>query len=161
MNYKRLGGMAALFMLLAFPASASMVSLLLVETGINGRAPSSQITSVWEGGLLSAFFNAGHIVTNSPITRMQNKPSPFISGSIENDFNEAVFGGAEYFILGFLEYQLQSGTLVPVELALKIYTANTKKLLYEQSFPVGRGSNFAEEYRLAQNAGRVIISQLQ
>lgn len=161
MNYKRFTGMAVLFLFLVFPASASMVSLLLVETGLNERAPRSQVTSAWEGGLLSAFFDAGYIVTNSPIARVASKPSPYISGSIERDFNDAILGGADFFILGFVEYRLQNGRPVPVEVALKVYSTNTKKLLYEQNFPAGTGRNLADEYRFAQDAGRVIVSHLR
>ena len=160
MNHKRLGSLAVLLILLAFPASASMVSFLLVETGLDEGAPHTELTSVWEGGLMDAFFNAGHIVTNSPITRMRNRPSRDLSGFIENDFNEAALNGAEYYILGFLEYQAQGGRPVPVGVALRVYTISSQRLIHEQSFPAGTGRNLNEEYRLAQNAGRIIISHI-
>jgi hypothetical protein len=161
MDYKRLGSMAALLMLLAFPASASMVSFLMVETGINEEVSSGQYTSLWEGGLMAAFFDAGHIVTNGPVARMEKKPSRDLTGTVEVDFNEAVKGGAEYFILGFIEYQVRSGKPVPVGIALKLYQTDSKKLVFEQSFPAGSGKNLDEEYLFAQNAGKVIISHLK
>jgi hypothetical protein len=153
--------MAALFVVLTFPVSASVVSFLIVETGINDEASNPQYTSVWEGGLMNAFFDAGHIVTNSPITRMERKPDKDISGIIEADFKEAANGGAEYFILGFLEYRIQGGRPVPSGIQLKIYRTRAQTVVYEHSFQAGTGKSLTEEYQFAQNAGRVIISHLK
>ena len=160
MIHKRLAGMTIMLIVLAFPASASMVSFMLVETGINDGVQSGQYTSLWEGGLMAAFFDAGHIVTNSPITRMERQPDRDIAGKVAVDFSEAARGGADYFILGFLEYRIQGDRGVPVRIALKLYSSNTRTLLFEQSFPAGTGKSLDEEYKFAQNAGRSIISHL-
>ena len=161
MNIKRLWGMAALLLLLAFPASASMVSFLVVETGLSEESAASQYSSLWEGGLMEVFFNAGHIVSNYPVARMEKRPAKDISGSIESDFNEAAEGGADYFILGFLEYQLNGLTPLPVGISLKLYKTDTKELIFERNFPAGTGKNPNEEYQYAQNAGRIIISNIK
>ena len=160
MGKKRLWGMIILLIFLAFPVSASMVSFLLVETGISDDILSGQYSSLWEGGLMAAFFDAGHIVTNSPITRMEKKPDKDINGPLEYDFKEAVRGGSDYFVLGFIEFKVIGARAVPVSIALKCYSANTKRLVCEERFPAGSGKNLEEEYRLAQNAGRVIISRI-
>ena len=160
MMNKRLGIIALLSLLLIFPVSASMVSFLLVETGISDDVPNSQYTSLWEGGLMAAFFDAGHIVTNGPAARMEKKPLQDFTGVLGDDFNEAVEGGAEYFVLGFLEYQMQGGNPVLLGIALKLYDADSQKLIYEQRFPAGNGKTLDEEYRFAQDAGRSIISHL-
>lgn len=160
MKARYLGSLAVLLVLLAFPASASTVSFLLIETGINDEAPNTQYTSLWEGGLMAAFFDAGHIVTNSPITRMEKKPSQDLSGYVAEDFAEAAEGGAEYFILGYLEYKLDGLKPVPVGIAVKVYMTDSKKLIHELGFPAGTGRNLGEEYQLAQNAGRSIISHM-
>jgi len=161
MSIKRLWSMAVLLVFLGFPASASMVSFLLVETGLNQEGPSTQYTSLWEGGLMDAFFDAGHIITNSPITRIEKKPSQDLTGKVEDDYFDAVMGGADYFILGFLEYQIQGSRAVQQGMALKIYETDTNRLVYEQNFPVGRGKSLDEEFRIAQNAGRTMISHLK
>ena len=161
MSYKRLVSIAALLVILAFPASASMVSFLLVETGIDERASSGQYSSLWEGGLMEAFFDAGHIVTNSPIARMVQKPNRDLSGIIEDDFNEAVIGGADYFVLGYLEYNTGGGAVVPFRIVLKLFDSNSRQLIFEQNFPAGTGRNFNEEFQLAQDAGRTIISRIK
>jgi len=161
MFYKRLGGMAVLFMLMAFPVSASMVSLLIVETGVNEGVTSGRYSSLWEGGLMAAFFDAGHIVTNSPITRMEKKPGRDLSGIVEADFEEAVRGGADFFILGFLEYENRGDSAIPVGIALRLYSSNSRKLVYEHNLPAGTGKNLDEEYKYAQNAGRLLIPHLK
>ena len=70
MNNKRMGILAVLLILLSFPAFASLVSFMVVETGLSEDISSTQHGSVWEGGLMDAFFDAGFIVTNSPATRV-------------------------------------------------------------------------------------------
>jgi len=157
--YKRLGSMAAVLMLLAIPASASMVSFQLVETGLNGSASSGQYSRLWESGLMAAFFDAGYIVTSSPITRMENTPAP--GSFIVESLNEAAEGGASYFILGFIEYNTQRGRALPVGIVLKVYDSNSRQLIYQQNFPAGSGRDNNEEMQLAQNAGRLIISHMK
>ena len=158
---KRLGNIVVLLILLSFPAYASMVSFLVVETGISDDIPNNQLSSLWGGGLMAAFFDAGYIVTDSPVVRMEQKPSKDLSGKVEETFNEATSVGSEYFILGFLEYEVSAGRAVPVNIAVKLYETSSKKLIYEQVFPVGKGRNLAEEHQFAQNAGRTIISHMK
>ena len=150
-----------LFMLFAFPLSASMVSFLVVETGLNEEAASVPYSGLWEGVLMDAFFDAGHIVTNSPIARMEKKPVRDISGTVEEDFNDAVVGGADYFILGFLEYKKQGERAVPMGMALKLYKTDTGKLVYEENFSVGPDNDLDEVYKAAQSAGRIIATHLK
>ena len=161
MILKRLGAVTALFIFLAFPAFSSTVSLLLVETGLSAEFLGTQHTMLWEDGLLDAFFDAGHIVTNSPILRMERRPSQDLTGQVKNDWDEAGLGGVDYFVLGFLEYQMRGEAAVPVRIALKIYTTNSQKLLFEQNFPVGRGKDTKEEFQFARDTGRLIISKIK
>jgi hypothetical protein len=161
MNCKRLAGIAVLLTLLTLPVSASMVSILIVETGLDEEIASPQYSSLWEGGLMASFFDSGHIVTNGPITRIGKNPPRDLSGTIKEDFNEAALVGAEYFVLGFLEYQIRGMEAVPLEITIKLFKIDSQELVCEQNFPAGKGNNFREEYQFAQNAGRTIISQIK
>jgi len=158
---KYLGSMAILLLLLAFPVSASMVSFQLVETGLNDRAVSGQHTRLWESGLMSVFFDAGYIVTSGPITRMENKTEADFNGLIELDFNEAIRGGADYFIVGLIAYNTNMGRATPVSIVLQVYDSNSRQLIHEQNFAAGGGRNDTEELQLAQNAGRIMISYIR
>ena len=161
MSFKRFLGIALLFMLLTFSASASTVSFLVVETGLNDGISGPQSSSrLWEEGLMAFFFDAGHIVTNNPILRMDKQVPTEIRGTIvEYDFNEAVMGGADYVVLGFLEYETQGNGVVPVRMNIKIYTTVPEELVYEQAFPVGRNSS--EDNQLVRSAGRIISSHIK
>jgi hypothetical protein len=150
---------AALLMLMALPASASMVSILLVETGLGESAPNTQYASLWEGGLMEAFFNAGHIVTNSPVARMAQKPDLDLSGFIEFDFVDAVEGGADFFILAFLQFKNSARAASPELLCVKIYSTGTRELVYQETFSAGR-ANLTDEYRHAQDVGRILLSHI-
>jgi hypothetical protein len=44
---------------------------------------------------------------------------------------------------------------------IKIYRTNTEELIFERNFSAGTGKSLGEEYQFAQNAGRVIISNLK
>jgi len=161
MNYKRLGCIAALFVVLIFPVPASMVSFLVVETGIDEAIPSTEFGMLWEGALMSSFFDAGHIVTNSPIKRMEKKPAQDLTGLIRNDFDEALMGGAEYFILGYLDHEIQGRNVIPLQITIKTYKTETKELIFEQKFPVGNTTNLRDEILFAQDAGWIIVSNLK
>ena len=161
MVHKRLLGLAVMLLLLAFPVSAFTVSILVVETGLSEEASSAPHTALWESGIMDALFDAGHIVTNSPAARMAVRPAQDFGGFLEEDYNEAVSGGAEFFILCFLNYQKGSGSLVPVSVSLKLYKTDSKKLVFEQDFQPGSGRNRNEEYQIAKRAGNIIISQLR
>jgi hypothetical protein len=151
---------AVLMALLAFPASASMVSFMLVETGINpGASSSGEHSRLWESGLMSVFFDSGFIVTSSPVAQMQTMPAMGLSGEIGEMFNEAVEGGADYFVVGLLEYNAPASA--PQRISIQIYDSNSRQLIYQQSFPAGTGRNDSEEFALAQHAGRLIISRIK
>ena len=162
MVFKRLLGTAVLLTVLAFSASASTVSFMVVETGLSEETSSPQYSSLWEGGLMSIFFEAGHIVTNNPILRMDKQFPTDIRGTVlEKDLDEAALGGAEYIVLGMLEYQMQGNRPIPAGINIKIYTTVPQQLVYEQKFPAGSGRNSNEENQIVQNAGRTIISQIK
>jgi hypothetical protein len=92
---------------------------------------------------------------------MENKPLQQLSGTVKNDFSEALLGGAEYFILCLLNHQVQGRGAIPVDMTIRTYRTGTEELIFEQSFPVGRGRNHNEEIQIAQNAGRIIVSQIK
>lgn len=165
MKHKRFVSVTILSILLltvlTIPASAFTVSVLVVETGLNEETPSTRYSSLWEGGLMETLFNAGHIVTNSPITRMEKKPSQDLTGMVRADFNEASSGGVEYFILGFLDHLVKEGEATPTDMTLKIYRTDVAELVFQQVFPARKGKNMDEEYQFAQDAGWTIISHIK
>ena len=157
MHCKRLCFLALLSIIFIFPVSSSMVCFLVVETGLSEDVPLSRFSSLWEGGLMDVFFDAGHIVTNCPITRLGKKPASDLGELLEDDYADAVEGGAEYFILCYLEHQENSATAIPISMNIKVFRTDTDEKILDKVFSAGRGRNQNEEYQLAQNAGRDII----
>ena len=161
MNCKLLGCIAVLLLVLIFPASAAMVSFLIVETGLNDGVPRTEYGDLWEDALMASFFDSGHIVTNSPILRMEQKPVQDLSGTVMNDFEEAARGGAEYFVLCFLNYQVQGRRATPVDITIRTYRTDTQELVSERNFPAGRARSLSEESRFARDASGMIVSQIR
>ena len=160
MTYKRLGSMAALLVLLVLPVSASMVSFQLVETGLSQEAASGQYSRLWESGLMSVFFDAGYIVTSSPIARVQARPGPELNGLIQYSFDQAMQSGADYFIVGLIEYSTQTGRTLPAGILLRVYDSNSR-LIHQQNFPAGAGRSNNDELQSAQDAARMVISYIK
>jgi hypothetical protein len=145
---------------MAVPLHASMVSVLVIETGLEQETVVKDYSTLWEDGIMGAFFEAGHIVTNGPIVRLgadQNKEFPDVA---QSDFNEASEGGADYFILVLLEYKNRDGTFKPSGVSLKLYRTVPRGLIYEDRFPAGQGADNREEHARAREAARVLIAHI-
>ncbi|MDR0878735.1 MAG: hypothetical protein LBN21_11830 [Treponema sp.] len=145
------------------PLSAAMVSFLVIETGLPMEAASNQHSGLWESGLLDEFFEAGHIVSNSPILRIDQKPSTPFPEEAEEAFDEAVAGGAEYFILAVLDYTVASDGSVekPGKVSLKVYKAVPQKLLYERQYADKTSRSTADEFSNVKKTVRGLVSRVK
>ena len=161
MNYKRLGTLTLLLILLYTPAFASLVSFSFVETGIGNEITGTQHGSVWEGGLMEVFFNAGYIVTNSPLLRVERKPDQALSGNILSEFEDAVEGGAEFFVLGFLECEAEGGRAIPIHMTIIIYETDSREQIFEHIFPISNVRTLAQEFEFAKDVGIIILNQIK
>ncbi|MDR0313257.1 MAG: hypothetical protein LBI14_06640 [Treponema sp.] len=155
---KRLGIIALLWVFLALPAFASMVSFLIVEEG--SGAPANNYSAVWEDELMGAFFDAGHIVSNSPILRVESLSDSELPVEVNADYDEAYYGGADYFILAVLEFRPQNGQSRLNSVVIKIFTTNSQTLIYERRFAAGTGQN-ASELARAKETAQIVAAQIQ
>jgi len=117
---------------LTFKLNAAMVTLLVVETGLNPNEPKKSQSQNWENNLMDAFFNAGHIVSNSPIMRLEAAPKDDFKNVIFSEADAAIEGGADYIILAHLKYA--SGENTPSEIALYLYSLYPIEKIYENNF---------------------------
>jgi len=102
-----------------FGVEASMISFVVVETGLPQEGERNQHSMNWENALLDVFFDAGHIVCNFPILRYETKPSGNLIQSSINDMEEdALNAGVDYIVLAQLDY---SGSQTPGEISFFIY----------------------------------------
>ena len=160
MNYRRPCILIALLILICSSSYATLISFAFVETGVSSGVPSTQHSSVWEGGMMEVFFDAGYIVTNSPAGRLEIKPEQILSGSILSDFEEAIMGGAEFFVLGLFECQVESGRATPININMKIFSTITNEMIFDHIFPIDSGRTLAQEFEFAKDVGRIILNQL-
>jgi hypothetical protein len=160
---KRLGMTVLLFVFLVLPLSASMVSFMVVEVGLRQEANRNEYSSVWEDGMMGVFFDAGHIVSNSPVMRLEKISEGILPQEVEADYQDARRGGADYFVLVFLEYVPQGGLLRPQGARIRIFASRESvgNLIYEEQFPANTGGSLRDESARAQEAARIIMTKMK
>ncbi|MDR0401212.1 MAG: hypothetical protein LBH51_09775 [Treponema sp.] len=164
-----LGGIL-FFLVLARPASPDTLSFLVLETGpsresaAEGTAPpvssaARESSSLWETCLLDVFFEAGHVVSNSPSLRLSGKSAADFPGKrnpngefpreIQPELEDAVSGGADYLILALLSYPAAAEDMNtrPQEVNFRIYSFKSpgnRRFIHESAAPLespaGRGT---------------------
>ena len=157
---KRLGIAVLLSGLFVLPLSASMVSFLVIEEGLQPGAEAGDYSALWEDSLMGTFFDAGHIVSNSPILRVEKLSAAVLPLEVQADYADAFRGGADFFIIAVLEYRTQDRRTRPFTVSIKIFTTNSEQLIYENRFPAGNGINSQDEYLKAQETARIIAAQI-
>jgi hypothetical protein len=146
--------------LLGFPLSAATISFLVVETGLQEGNSAAESSGIWENALMDAFFDAGHIVSNAPIMRLNGNPGGIFPSEAQKDFDEAVAGGADFFVLALIEYQGPPDKPKPQAISLRLFKTTPYKFMFEQRYAGKPDIPPGEEFAGAKDAGRTIISHL-
>jgi hypothetical protein len=139
---------------IVFNIEATMVSFFIIETGLRHDAGRKQHTIEWENAFLDVFFEAGYIVSNAPIMRLESKPSGEIRDTAAIDINAAREGGADFFIVAQLDYTADSP--VPNEICIALFRVSPRERLYEKKMP---GRNFTSQRDESRDL-RVIAGEL-
>ena len=114
-----------------FSVEASMVSFFVIETGLPQDGDKNQHSLYWENVLLDVFFDAGHIVCNAPILRLESRPSGDILRASAFDMEDARNGGIDFVILAQLDFL--SGSLAPPgEISFFIYRITGREKIFEK-----------------------------
>jgi hypothetical protein len=104
---------------LVFGVEASMISFIVIETGLPQEAERNQHSLNMENALLDVFFDRGHIVCNFPILRFETRPSGNFLQSCAYDMEEeALNAGVDYIVLAQLDY---SNSTTPGEISFFVY----------------------------------------
>jgi hypothetical protein len=127
---KRIAAVLIIGAFFVLRAEAAMVSFLVIETGLMEEENKKQHSMQWENSLLDVFFDAGHIVCNAPMMRLDTKPVGEIRKVASADMAEAVEGGVDFFIIAQLDYT--PGSQSPEAIALVVYTVTPAKKIYEK-----------------------------
>jgi hypothetical protein len=147
--------------LAAAPLYGSMVSVLVIETGLSQESAAKGYSALWEDGIMGMFFEAGYIVTNGSVIRLEADHVEEFPDEAQAEFFEASVGGAEYFVLVILEYKAQDGTFKPSGVSLRLYTTIPRTLIYEERFAAGRTAATRDEHARAREAAGVLISRIK
>ncbi|MDR2258795.1 MAG: hypothetical protein LBE14_06565 [Treponema sp.] len=159
---RRLWAGLVLWVITVLPLPAATVSFLVIETGLPSEMENNVYSSLWESGLFDVFFEAGHIVSNAPIKRLDKKPQKPFPDEVRKDLNEAADGGAEYFILALLDYPQAAAneTPKPRNISLRIFKVSPYKLLYEQRYSDKASADIDEEFVTIKQSIRGLVPHL-
>ncbi|MDR2758082.1 MAG: hypothetical protein LBB78_01740 [Spirochaetaceae bacterium] len=150
--------------LLAPQIFAANISFLVIETGIREGSPVNESSNLWETTLLDVFFDAGHIVSNAPIMSLPNPQGKELPDEARENLEDALRGGADFFIVALLDYQgaaaINSPKLKPQEVSLRLFSTNPYKIVYEQSYSALMQSPGNDELANAKRIVRMIIPHL-
>ena len=140
------------------PLSASSISVMVVETGKIDPYPVSEFSRLWENGLMNAFFNGGHIVTNVPVIQIPSEGSGELPEEVQPGFDEARDGGMEFFLLALLDYQGREGK--PEKIRLKLFGFRPLGMLYEEDLSAAPEASPKEIYANAEKVAKRIFPRL-
>jgi hypothetical protein len=157
-----------LFWVLAFvsiaaliPVSAYTVSFMVVETGLPAGQGMVAYSNSWESGLLDAFFDAGHIVSNAPILRLDTPSSKRLPDEAVEGFDEANAGGADYFVLALLDFEdSESADLKPRQISLRVFKTSPFRFIKEEKFADTKTGKVEEDFISAKRAAVKILPYL-
>jgi len=134
-------------------AGASMVSFYVIETGIPEETETIQHSVNWENAFLDIFFDAGHIVCNAPILRLQKKPSVDISNMV--DMKDAKDSGIEFILIAQIDYE--ENTRTPKEIVFIIYNLITNERLLEKKISPDKLKKARSEYEDMKTVVRGLV----
>jgi len=123
---KRITIAVTIGILLTFSVSAATVSFYVVEAGINEEA-DKRVSELWETAFMDVFFDAGYIISNAPILRLEKSPSDILQVV---DFKEASVSGIDYMMIVLLDYKV--GLPSPEEVSFYIYKVTKKEKVLER-----------------------------
>jgi len=135
---------------------ASMVSFYVIETGLpdNGQVNNNSI--LWENAFMDVFFDAGYIVSNAPVLRLEEKPK----GEILRHVNilEAKNAGIDFLLIAQLDF---NPDLNVEEISFFIYSVSSKEKLMERQIEGRQPRAAREEYDYMKSIARGLITYIK
>jgi len=126
-----------------FNVNAFMVSFFILETGLPQNDRNNPHSITWENSLMDVFFEAGHIVSNAPILRLDSKPQGDIFQSISFNLTQARNMGIDYVMIAQLNFDNDSQ--IPTSVSFLIYRVNTREKLLDNKVQVNSYRSSREE----------------
>jgi len=138
-----------------FSVSATMISFYIIETGLNEESKIGQ-SELWEGAFMDVFFDAGYIVSNAPVLRLDKKPSD-IDRFI--DLEEAETCGINFVLVAQLDYA--DGYMMPGEISVSVYNVMTKQKLMERKMAGRQYNTMTAQYDNMKSIARAFVPYIE
>jgi len=123
---------AFLGVFLAFSIEASMISFCVIETGLSPESERNRHSMLWENAFMDVFFDAGYIVSNYPMMRLDSKPvdSKSTIRASGFDVDEAIEVGVDYILIARLDYD--TALQPPGEISFFLFKVTQHEIVYEK-----------------------------
>jgi hypothetical protein len=155
---KKIAFVFCLGVLFIFNASAYMVSFFIIETGLPLEGAKNQYSKLWENTFFDVFFDAGYIVCNSPMMRVESKPKMTLEKFVKSEVDEARDGGADYFLVAQLDYS--GGSATPREVSLVLFNVTPFRLIKERKVMQRTYKSEKDEIEDLKNIVRGIVPKI-
>lgn len=156
--------LAVFFLSLVSPAFAANISFLVIETGVREGSPVNEASNLWETTLMDMFFDAGYIVSNAPMMGLSRFPDKALPDEAQGSLEEALQGGADFFVLALLDYQgalaLNVPQIKPQAVLLRLFSTRPYKFLFEQNYSSRTPSPERDELSAMKNAVRMLLPHI-
>ena len=116
-----------------------MVTVFVVETGLSENS-SNNHSAIWEDAIMDVFFEAGHIVSNAPILRLDLKPRGDILETFAVELEEGRRFGIDFALIAILEFSPDAQSVN--EISFYIYRLNSGERIYERQIPARENRSF-------------------
>ncbi|WP_010255437.1 hypothetical protein [Treponema primitia] len=167
MFVKNISIITFLAVVLAVSAQGATVSFMVIETGLREETPTIESSRLWEDALLGVFFDTGHIVSNTPILRVSQKPQKNLPDEAKASLGEALDGGADFFILAVLDYENQPKIGMelpkPRSISIRLFKTEPYRFLFSQEYTPAAEVHTTDRDDMANamSAARVIAAHLK
>jgi len=142
--------------ILALNAEASLISFLVVETGLSENTGVIKHSALWENAFMDVFFDSGYIVTNYPMMRLVPKPEENIQETCGFDVSEAKDAGVDYLLIAKLEYE--SAVLPPQLISFYVFKVEQHEVIYEKQI---NGKTYGSDRDASDDMKKVIKELVQ
>jgi hypothetical protein len=132
-------------------AGAAMVSFYVVETGASEETAARQ-SMLWENAFMEVFFDAGYIISNAPVLRLEKRPSDILQVI---DINEAGISGIDYMLIVLLDYKTDAQ--VSNEVSFFVYRVVKREKIIEKNILIRQSRTARDEYDNMKSIARGFV----
>jgi hypothetical protein len=146
----------------ALPANAANVSMIIIDTGLDGKKESS-LAGIWESGIMDVLFDSGYVVSNAQSIQIDKDLDENVLNEIRLNMEEASDNGADYFLSVTLHYTSTNKGINNTkdfklnQVTLKLFELKTNEMIYERTVEKPLALTQRDELENARKAALIIV----